>query len=126
MPAIGCSEKYYLTMPKLKKLPVQRTKNHGQSSALATMPAVSEVEFVLECIGAGQVYVCGDFNGWRPASLRMIGQPEAGLWEKRLLLPVGRHEYKFIVDGNWLHDPEARENVRNGFGSLNSVLEVQP
>ena len=86
---------------------------------------MGEVEFVLECIGAEQVYVCGNFNDWRPTSVRMIGSPEAGRWEKRLLLPVGRYEYKFIVDGIWVHDPDARVNVRNRFGSLNSVLEVQ-
>jgi 1,4-alpha-glucan branching enzyme len=113
-------------MPKLKQLPHQKNQNGGKASLSATATIVGEAAFVLECIGAEQVYVCGDFNEWRPASLRMIGAPEAGLWEKRLVLPIGRHEYKFVVDGNWVHDPDARENVRNSFGSLNSVLEVQP
>jgi 1,4-alpha-glucan branching enzyme len=85
-----------------------------------------EVDFILERNGAGQVYVCGDFNGWRPASLRMIGNAEAGLWEKRLALPPGRYEYKFVVDGQWMHDPDARENVPNIHGSLNSVVAVGP
>ena len=86
---------------------------------------VREVEFVLECGGADHVYICGDFNQWRPASLRMIGNPEAGLWEKRLTLPPGRYEYKFVVDGIWIHDPDSRQNVPNVFGSLNSVVEVR-
>lgn len=85
-----------------------------------------EVGFVLECIGAEQVYVCGDFNDWHPACLRMIGNTDAGLWEKRLTLPAGRFENKFVVDGKWLHDPDARENVPNIYGSLNSVVEVRP
>ena len=54
----------------------------------------------------------------------MIGSPDAGLWEKRLVLPPGRHEYKFVVDGQWQHDRDARENVLNEFGTLNSVVEV--
>lgn len=112
-------------MPRLKQQPRQTTKQNGNTSTPATVPAAGEVEFVLECIGAEQVYVCGDFNEWRPTSLRMIGSSEAGLWEKRLLLPAGRYEYKFTVDGTWVHDPDARMNVRNRFGSLNSVLEVQ-
>jgi 1,4-alpha-glucan branching enzyme len=87
-------------------------------------PSQHEIEFVLECEGAEQVYVCGDFNQWHRTSLRMIGNPDAGLWEKRLPLPPGRHEYKFFVDGKWLHDPDAPENVPNIYGSLNSVLEV--
>ena len=113
-------------MPKLKQLPRQKTKNGEKTSLSATATIVGEAEFVLQCLGAEHVYVCGDFNEWRPTTLHMIGTPEAGLWEKRLVLPIGRHEYKFIVDGNWVHDPDARVNVRNSFGSLNSVLEVQP
>ena len=84
-----------------------------------------EVDFVLDCNGAEHVYVCGDFNDWQPTSLRMIGSPDAGLWEKRLVLPPGRHEYKFVVDGQWQHDRDARENVLNEFGTLNSVVEVR-
>ena len=34
--------------------------------------------------------------------------------------------YKFVVDGNWTHDPNARENVANEHGSLNSVTEIRP
>ena len=85
-----------------------------------------DVDFVLEYNGAAKhVYVCGDFNDWHPACLRMIGNADDGLWEKRLALPPGRYEYKFVVDGNWLHDPDARENMSNIYGSLNSVVEVR-
>lgn len=83
-----------------------------------------QVDFVLDCNGAEHVFVCGDFNDWQPTSLRMIGSSDLGLWEKRLVLPPGRHEYKFVVDGQWQHDRDARENVLNEFGTLNSVVEV--
>jgi 1,4-alpha-glucan branching enzyme len=112
-------------MRKLKQPLHQKTKNGRKASFSTTTTIVGEADFVLQCTGAEQVYVCGDFNEWKPASLRMISTSAAGLWEKRLVVPVGRHEYKFVVDGNWVHDPDARENVRNSFGSFNSVLEVQ-
>lgn len=96
----------------------------AKSNGSAAGASAQEVEFVLVCLGARHVYVCGDFNDWQPASLRMIGTAGTGMWKKRLVLPPGRHEYKYIVDGTWLHDPEARENIRNAYGSLNSVLEV--
>ena len=89
-------------------------------------PHYREVDYVLECIGAERVYVCGDFNDWHPTSLRMIGNADAGLWEKRLPFPAGRFEYKFVVDGKWLHDHDALKNVPNLHGSLNSVVEVRP
>lgn len=111
-------------MSKSKQQTGKETASHNGAETPAASP-VREVEFTLERFGAEHVYIAGDFNGWRPASLRMIGSPEAGLWEKRIQLPAGRHEYKFIVDGQWQHDPEAEQNVPNSYGSLNSVLEVR-
>jgi 1,4-alpha-glucan branching enzyme len=102
-----------------------KSKNQRNQPETKTFSQPCPVEFVFECIGAEHVYICGDFNDWQPTSLRMVGNPEGGLWEKRLTLPPGRHEYKFVVDGKWLHDPDARENTPNIFGSLNSVVEVQ-
>lgn len=99
-------------------------KNKMERTAAANSPH-REFGFVLEFADAEQVYVCGDFNDWHPTRLRMIGNADDGLWEKRLTLPPGRYEYKFVVDGNWLHDPNASENVPNIFGSLNSVVEVR-
>jgi len=112
-----------MLMQKLKNQPNQKNKKETTSSA---NPPHREVDFVLEFKDAEHVYVCGDFNDWHPTSLRMIGNAEDSLWEKRLTLPPGRYEYKFVVDGNWLHDPDARENVPNIYGSLNSVVEVRP
>ena len=109
-----------MDMPKTKK----RREPVAEASSTGCRPA--EVEFVLDAGGVEHAYVCGDFNDWQPTSLRMIGNPDAGLWEKRLTLPPGRYEYKFFVDGNWRHDPDASENVPNQFGTLNSVLEVRP
>ena len=107
-------------MPKSMDSKNVKTKTPAPPLAVVKV----EVEFVFERCGAEQVYICGDFNNWQPTSLRMIGNPEAGLWEKRLMLDPGRYEYKFFVDGNWIHDPDAGENVSNTYGSLNSVVEV--
>jgi len=82
------------------------------------------VTFSLEMPEAHDVYVCGDFNLWASESLRMIRQPDSDGWVKHLTLEPGRYQYKFLVDGEWLHDPAASENVTNQYGSLNSVVEV--
>jgi 1,4-alpha-glucan branching enzyme len=111
-------------MPTLNKERTQQGNMKANGSP--TDSPYREVDFVLDHNGAEHVYVCGDFNDWHPTCLRMIGNADAGLWEKRLVLPPGRHEYKFVVDGRWLHDPEAAENVPNIYGSLNSVVEVRP
>ena len=48
----------------------------------------------------------------------------AGLWQTTLALKPGRYQYKFVVDGEWMADPEAKQNVFNVHGTLNSVIEV--
>jgi 1,4-alpha-glucan branching enzyme len=103
---------------KVSTEPTNRTPTNGQK--------VRDVGFVFESNSAEHVYLCGDFNDWQPTSLRMIGDPDVGLWEKRVTLPPGRYEYKFNVDGAWVHDPGARRNIPNIFGTLNSVVEVTP
>lgn len=82
------------------------------------------VEFRWQHSNAEEVYICGDFSNWQPVGLRKAGRRGKGAWEKKLMLQPGRYEYKFFVDGEWTHDPGARENVPNVYGSLNSVLEV--
>jgi hypothetical protein len=73
--------------------------------------------------GAKQVAVAGDFNDWKPerSPLSQIGN---GRWVGDLDVKPGRHEYLFVVDGQWLPDPNAKENVQNPFGGKNSVLIV--
>lgn len=42
-----------------------------------------------------------------------------------LLSRAGKHEYKFYVDGKWVHDPTATA-IANDHGSKNNVVEVRP
>jgi 1,4-alpha-glucan branching enzyme len=105
-------------MPKLAEY-------RGTKPTRATIaPKLVEVTFSLNRPGAQEAYLCGDFNEWSPTSLRMIRHGPSDRWEKRLTLAPGRYHYKFVADGEWVHDPEASENIRNHHGSLNSVKEV--
>jgi hypothetical protein len=46
------------------------------------------------------------------------------VWSTTLALPVGQHQYAFVVDGRrWVADPAAPA-VDDGFGRRNSVLAV--
>jgi len=83
-----------------------------------------EVTFSLDLPGAHEVYLCGDFNQWSPTTLRLIHRDGSGHWEKRLTLAPGGYQYKFVVDGEWIHDAAAFENVPNHHGSLNSLVKV--
>jgi len=46
------------------------------------------------------------------------------VWTATLTLPVGQHQYAFVVDGQrWVPDPGAPA-VDDGFGRRNSVLTL--
>jgi serine protease AprX len=72
---------------------------------------------------AREVALAGDFNGWEPSSLR---REEDGLWRFALDPPAaGRYRYKFVVDGaRWTEDPANGFKDHDGFGGLNSILNV--
>jgi hypothetical protein len=94
-----------------------------QTAVKPTAPQKVKVSFGLLEPGAKQVFLCGEFNGWASDATPMK-RDDAGHWEMTLALAPGRYEYKFLVDGNWKHDPLARVNVWNQNGTLNSVAQV--
>jgi hypothetical protein len=110
---------------KPRREPVQPA---GKATAVAESPLPPasprvKVNFVLLGLGAKQVTLAGDFNGWSPTATPM-SRDSSGHWETTVQLAPGRYQYKFIVDGEWMPDPLARENVWNQHGTLNSVVEV--
>ena len=82
-----------------------------------------KVRFEFHQDGAQAVFIAGTFNDWRPNGLAMIDVAD-GNWVKELSLAPGTYEYRFVVDGEWVNDPNA-EQVRNSYGGFNSVLVVE-
>ncbi len=72
---------------------------------------------------AKQVYLVGSFNNWDPKVKRMRRYKD-GSFRTRVSLDAGDHYYKFVIDGEWQHDPEAPRQVANEMGSLNSVVSL--
>ena len=72
---------------------------------------------------AQEVGIAGSFNDWHPSVTPMIRLND-GKWAKELALPPGRYEYRFVVDGEWVDDPSARELIPNSYGTANAVLVV--
>ncbi|HEX2779080.1 MAG TPA: isoamylase early set domain-containing protein [Gemmatimonadaceae bacterium] len=85
--------------------------------------AVARVQFVFVAPSARQVAVVGDFNDWDPAAtpLALAG----GVWSRELDVPVGRHDYAFVIDGKrWVADPTAPRAPADEFGNGYSVIVV--
>ena len=72
---------------------------------------------------ASAVCVVGSFNDWHPNATPMVALGD-GRWVKELILPPGRYEYRFVVDGEWADDPNAREVAPNPHGGVNGVLTI--
>jgi 1,4-alpha-glucan branching enzyme len=87
------------------------------------MARKKHVEFVLEMPAAVVVSVAGTFNNW-DASRNPMRKGDDGIWRTKVRVLNGRHEYRFVVDGEWISDPRAADSVPNPHGSSNSVLEV--
>ena len=49
---------------------------------------------------------------------------ESGRWKTIVNVEPGEYEYRFIVDGVWIRDPNNRDYIRNEFGQINSLLIV--
>jgi hypothetical protein len=82
------------------------------------------VRFVLYAPGAKRVTVAGTFNQWDQNAAPLVPAGTDGVWTTTLSLPVGQHQYAFVVDGRrWVADPAA-PGVDDGFGRRNSVVAV--
>ncbi len=99
-------------------------KNKDNSNNKAHGPRSQAVHLEFTRPGATTVCLAGTFNEWQPQATPMISLGE-GRWAKGLVLPPGTYEYCLVVDGAWMPDPLAPENVPNPFGGLNSVLKVE-
>lgn len=85
---------------------------------------IKPIEFRLHAPSAKRVNISGTFNNWSTNGLT-AKRDSRGNWSVKVNLKPGRHEYKFLVDGSWLTDPNCVSCVPNTFGTQNCVVEVR-
>ncbi|MFH2138279.1 MAG: AAA family ATPase [Candidatus Omnitrophota bacterium] len=83
------------------------------------------VLFTYSAPGAAQVEIAGDFNGWVAASESKLENVNDGVWAKVYRLNPGRYRYKFVVDGQWVVDPNNPNIETDEVGNSNSLLEIK-
>lgn len=69
-----------------------------------------------------QVFAAGSFNGWNNSADPLTGPDSDGVFTRAVRLPPGRYLYKFVVDGNWIPDPDNPNRSTDGYN--NSVLDL--
>ena len=110
----------------MKKNETSQTGRHSQADSHTHKVALS-----CHAPEAKAVFVAGTFNDWKPDATPLHNHLPNAKWTVTVPLAAGRHEYKFVVDGQWCCEPgtpdESRDdpNCRaNSFGTMNRVLEV--
>jgi 1,4-alpha-glucan branching enzyme len=93
-----------------------------QTEARSARSARKPVRFTLARPGASSVCLAGSFNNWKPAT--KLNRTGDGEWSVDVDLPPGSHEYRFVVDGQWIEDPRASAHNSNPYGGRNSVVNV--
>jgi len=96
---------------------VQMTSVDSFSSA----PAPTTVQWE-QHHGGHVVFVTGAWDNWRSKTPLTRANP-ADPFVAVLSMPVGVHQYKYIVDGNWMHNPLAPTQT-DQHGNLNNIVEV--
>ena len=104
------------TMPNKSKPSTQLPANAGRRRVCFEVAADPD----------SQVTVAGTFNSWDPETHVLRPSEEKGRFKRFVYLPPGQYEYKFVIDGAWSADPNCPSFAPNQYGTLNSVLEVEP
>jgi len=95
-----------------------------KKQVIKTKPVV-KVTFSIEAKEASTAAVVGDFNNWNPAEGE-LSKLKNGTFKAVFELPKDNSfEFKYIVDGAYVNEPEADSYRWNEFANAeNSVLEV--
>ena len=96
---------------------------HNHNHDNAPNPQLIPVRFEFTHPTAATVCLAGTFNHWQPEA-KTLHSSDAGKWWKETNLAPGTYEYCFVVDGQWIPDPLAKDYVPNPFGGRNSLLVV--
>jgi len=72
--------------------------------------------------GAKEVGIAGDFTSWKPLAMK---KQKTGRFAVAVALQPGVYEYRFIIDGQWMADPDHNHWAQNPFGTFNSVAQIQ-
>jgi hypothetical protein len=84
------------------------------------------VRFELQAPDAREVSVVGNWNQWNPEVQKLKDPDGDGVWV--IEIPLNRREenqYQFLIDGEeWIPDPEAPLQIEDGFGGVNSILQI--
>ena len=85
----------------------EKGKRKGTVRFAITVPAASQT-----------VLLAGDFNNWKPTAMH---KRKDGVYVADVPVSAETCEYKYVVDGRWITDPDHASFALNPFGTANSL-----
>jgi 1,4-alpha-glucan branching enzyme len=80
--------------------------------------------FQLKAPDAESVMLAGDFTDWENSAKKMR-KLKSGAWKTTVSLDGKKMvQYRFLVDGQWVDDPECQDRIPNGFGGENCLRQT--
>ena len=76
-----------------------RLTEFGEEPRTPRQAKKRRITFRMQAPPGCKVHVAGSFSNWAPANKQLRDPDGDGNYSRIVLLPPGRHEYKFIVNG---------------------------
>lgn len=79
--------------------------------------------FLKGYLDAEKVIVTGTFSRWNTDFFEMKKVKDG--WRISLQLPPKLHQYRFVVDGQWMEDPSNENRILNKYNGYNSLINIK-
>uniref|UniRef100_A0A7S3EJG0 AMP-activated protein kinase glycogen-binding domain-containing protein n=1 Tax=Rhodosorus marinus TaxID=101924 RepID=A0A7S3EJG0_9RHOD len=92
----------------------------------STKPDLIATEFVYADGAGSDVKLCGSWANWVPIQMYYEG---SGLWTVLTAVPIGEHEFRFIVDGEWkvsTHHPTVGDDLDDTLNNYRKIVRPPP
>lgn len=107
---------------KAEGLDEETRSSNGKKQASGPQKVSGGILFQYFAPQAREVLLAGDFSQW--IGIPLIRRNADGLWQRIVSLRQGGYHYKFLVDGEWILDPQADREKVNSYGRRDSYIEV--
>jgi len=113
----------YITDGKWRDDPNNYIRENNLTNGYNSIVYCTNYEFHLKGqLNAKRVILTGSFNDWKTYDYEMVKTPNG--WKLPIYLNEGTYAYKFIVDGQWITDPDNKDIRSDASGNLNSFMGI--
>lgn len=112
-----------LKKDKIKGIALTETETKTETKAKKT-EKTKEVTFMFPKTNAKVVQIAGEFNNWDPSKTPLV-KDSKGKWTTTFPLQTGSYQYKYVVDGTWVPDPQNETVAETDLGGVNSIITVK-